>query len=125
MASKLKSIEKAHVKWEDRMPVMEIRGKNFTPELKQYHVGDEVELVLKVRVTKMVEGGSEFDYMGDDDEEEISPNKGSATFKVKKIVSHKLTTNKKKSAEESAADKFNRLRREGKSVSQARTLAGM
>lgn len=111
----------------ERKTTMELNGTDL-PELRDVHVDDEITVTLKLKATRITEGGYGFELCDDDDCEECDKTENkkrvSGSFEVQsaKFVGKKSTDD---SAEASKADKFNKLRKQGKSVSQARNLAGM
>ena len=42
---------KKRTRWEDRPPTIDLRGKNFLPEISECQVGDVVELTIKAKLS--------------------------------------------------------------------------
>lgn len=113
----------------ERKTTMELSG-NDLPELRDVHVDDEITVTMTLKATRITEGGYMYEFCDDEDCEECDPvnnkKKISGSFQV---MSTKFVSKKDAavddSPEASTAAKFNKLRKQGKSVSQARALAGM
>lgn len=111
----------------ERKTTMELSG-NDLPELRDVHVDDIITVTLKLKATRIQEGGYIYDFCEDDDCEECDPaenkKKISGSFQVQsaKFVSLASADD---SAEAGKASKYNKLRKEGKSVADARRLARM
>lgn len=116
-------------KIKERKTTMELSG-NDLPELRDVHVDDEITVTLTLKATRITEGGYMYEFCEDEDCEECDPKankkKVSGSFQVlnAKFVSKK-DAEEDSSPEATKASKFNKLRKEGKSVAQARALAGM
>lgn len=111
----------------ERKTTMELSG-NDLPELRDVHVDDEITVTMKLKATRITEGGYMYEFCDDDDCDDCDPasnkKKISGSFQVMstKFVSKKEADD---SPEASKATKFNKLRKQGKSVANARMLAGM
>lgn len=123
--------KKKHVSWEDRPPTLDIRGKNFFPEIKEMQIDDEVELVIKARLTRKEEGSYD-DFIGccgcedegcEDDHEANRKKKQSATFKIISIKSNGKVPSKNASPEAAVAARFNANRKKGMSATTAMMAA--
>lgn len=111
----------------ERKTTMELNGTDL-PELRDVHVDDEITVTLTLKATRITEGGYMYEFCDDEDCEECDPatnkKKVSGSFQVlsTKFVGKKESDD---SPEASKAAKFNKYRKQGKSVAQARSLAGM
>ena len=108
---------KKKIKWEDRMPTIDLRGKNYLPEISDCQIGDVVELTIKAKLTRKEEGGYDYELgcgCGDCEEdcEEQNSKKQSATFKAQSIKM-------KASKSDSFDKKFNSLMKKGLTPSEA------
>lgn len=114
----------------ERKTTMELSGQDL-PELRDVHVDDEITVTLTLKATRITEGGYMYEFCDDEDCEECDPKankkKVSGSFQVlnAKFVGKKSADDSEDSPEASKAAKFNKLRKQGKSVAQARALAGM
>lgn len=118
----------------NRPTTMEIDGKDL-PELRDVHVDDEITVTMTLKATRITEGGYIGYYCCDDgDCEECDMDEKRAENKKKvsgsfEVQSIKLVSTKSaeddSSPEVSKAAKYNKLRKQGKSVAQARALAGI
>lgn len=112
----------------ERKTTMELSGSDL-PELRDVHVDDVITVTLTLKATRITEGGYMYEFCDDEDCDECDPKankkKVSGSFQVQsaKFVSKKSAD--EDSPEASKAAKFNKLRKEGKSVATARSLAGM
>lgn len=130
MAKDLKKSKK-RVDWDDRPPTLDIRGKNFFPEIKQLQIDDEVELVIKAKLTRKEEGsypdmaigccGCEDDDCGDDHEENRK-KKQSATFEITSITSNGKVK-KPSSSEGKVMKRYAELTKKGVSSDAAMKMA--
>lgn len=118
-------VKKKHVKWEDRPPTLDIRGKNFFPEIKDMQIDDEVELVITAKLTRKEEGSYDYELgcCGCDDEDcgedhEENRKKQSASFKITSIKSNGKVS-KDDSPEGALASKINKFRKQGYTYEQA------
>lgn len=125
-----KDKKKKKMNWEDRPPTLDLRGKNFFPEISNMQIDDVVELVVQAKLTRKEEGsypemaigccGCDDEDCGDDHEE--NKKKMSATFQIQSIKSNGKVS-KANGAEGSVASKFNSLRKKGYNPTQAMNLA--
>lgn len=106
---------------------MELSG-NDLPELRDVHVDDEITVTLTLKAIRITEGGYMLESCDDEDCKECDPTenkkKVSGSFQVIK-AKFVGKTESDDSAEGNTASKFNKLRKQGKSVANARRLAGM
>lgn len=119
--------KKKKISWEDRPPTLDLRGKNFLPDIKDWQIDDEVELTIRAKLTRKEEGsypdfdigccGCEDDDCGDDHEENRK-KKQSATFEIVSIKSNgKIASDS--SPEASRAAEINTRLKKGMRPSQA------
>ena len=115
----------------ERKTTMTLSGQDI-PELRDVHVDDVITVTLVLKATRITEGGYMYEFCDDEDCEECDPKankkKVSGDFQVQsaKFVSKKSADDTEDtSPEASKASKFNKLRKQGKSVADARRLAGM
>lgn len=127
--SKLKSIGN---KYEDRPATLDLRG-NHLEDIRDLHVDDVVELVIKAKVTRKEEGGYSYDFCCDEDDspedqkkaEEANKKKVSASFKIQSIKSNGVVNAPASNAKDEAgvASRFNQYRKQGLSVDAAMAKA--
>lgn len=115
-------------RWEDRMPTIDLRGKNYPDEVTNVGVDDEVELIIKAKLIRKEEGSYDVETLCDcDDCEDECPEQGakkrSATFKATSIKVKKLGKSYGNSKEGRIADKYNKYIKQGMKPSQAMKLA--
>lgn len=108
---------KPKTKWEDRMPTIDLRGKNYLPEISECQIGDVVELTIKAKLTRKEEGSYDYDLMCDCDDcgescDEQGAKKQSATFKAESIKMKKEGS-KYSSKEAGIASKYTQLIKQG------------
>ena len=124
--------KKKRISWEDRPPTLDIRGKNFFPEIKEMQIDDEVELVIRAKLSRKEEGSYDDVMIGccdedcdcEDDHEENRKKKQSASFRIVSIKSNgKVQDSSKMSPEARIAAKFNANRKKGMSASTAMSAA--
>ncbi len=124
--------KKKRISWEDRPPTLDIRGKNFFPEIKEMQIDDEVELVIRAKLSRKEEGSYDDMLIGccdcDDDcgedHEANRKKKQSASFRIVSIKSNgKVQDTSKMSPEARIAAKFNKNRKNGMSANQAMNSA--
>lgn len=122
--------KKKHVRWEDRPPTLEIRGKNYFDELSKWDVGEEYELVLRVKMTRKEESTGSDMYIGccgceDEDcgeDHEANRKKRSAGFEVLDIKSNGKVSNSG-SPEAQVASRYNKYIKQGLTPAQAMARA--
>lgn len=129
--AKTETKKKKRINWEDRPPSLDLRGKNFLPDIKDWQIDDEVELVIKAKLTRKEEGSyPDYGMIGccdddcdcGDDHETNRKKKQSASFEVISIKSNgKLE--QPKSGEAGVAARYNANIKKGMKPEQAMTLA--
>lgn len=111
----------------ERKTTLELSG-NDLPELRDVHVDDVIEVTMKLKATRITEGGYMYEFCDDEDCEECDPKENkkkiSGSFQVQSAKFNGIES-ADDSAEAGKASKFNKLRKQGKSVADARRLAGM
>lgn len=123
--------KKNKVAWEDRPPRLDLRGKNYFSEISQWEVGEEYELVLKVRLTRKEEStGDEFGPIGccgcDDDcgeDHEANKRKRSAGFEIVDIKNNGKVSATNNTTEGKVASRYNELVKKGIKPAQAMRMA--
>ncbi len=121
--------KKVKENYEDRLPTLDIRGKNMV-QFRDLQIDDEVKIEVTAKLIRREEGSYESFGCGDPDCEicdgDENKKKMSATFKVTKLVNKGTTKAKYNQKEAGIASKYNELIKQGvnPSTAMARAMKG-